>query len=101
MEYVRLGNTGLKVSRICLGTMTYGKPTERWPWALDEAQSRPFIQKALAWMLGKPGITSPIISASKPGHLEDAVASLSVKLSQDEINRLEELYQPHPVIGHV
>ncbi len=47
MEYVRLGNTGMKVSRICLGAMTYGKPTERWPWALNEAQSRPFIQKAL------------------------------------------------------
>ena len=47
MEYVRLGNTGLKVSRICLGTMTFGRPTERWPWALNEEQSRPFIQKAL------------------------------------------------------
>lgn len=47
MEYTRLGNTGLKVSRICLGCMTYGKPTERWPWALNEEQSRPFIQKAL------------------------------------------------------
>ena len=47
MEYVRFGNTGLKVSRICLGTMTYGKPTERWKWALNEEQSRPFIQKAL------------------------------------------------------
>lgn len=326
MEYIRLGNTGLKVSRICLGTMTYGKPTERWPWALDETQSRPFIQKALelginffdtadmysfgaseevvgtllkefarrdevviatkvfqpmsqdpndgglsrkhimssidnslrrlktdyvdlyqthrwdydtpieetmealhdlvkagkaryigassmhswqfakalytadlhgwtrfvsmqphynliyrederemiplcldqkiavipwsplarglltgnrskernetlrartdefgkklyhtdsdfdiverlseiskqrtvpdarvalAWILGKPGITAPIIGASKPGHLEDAVAALSVKLSTDEIKRLEELYQPHPVLGHV
>ena len=47
MEYVRFGNTGLKVSRLCLGTMTYGKPTERWQWALNEEQSRPFIQKAL------------------------------------------------------
>jgi aryl-alcohol dehydrogenase-like predicted oxidoreductase len=47
MEYVRFGNTGMKVSRLCLGTMTYGKPTERWPWALDEEQSRPFIKKAL------------------------------------------------------
>lgn len=47
MDYVRFGNTGLMVSRLCLGTMTYGKPTERWPWALDEQQSRPFIQKAL------------------------------------------------------
>jgi aryl-alcohol dehydrogenase-like predicted oxidoreductase len=47
MEYVRFGNTGMKVSRLCLGTMTYGKPTERWQWALNEEQSRPFIKKAL------------------------------------------------------
>src|ERR1700744_1196655 len=47
MEYVRFGNTGMTVSRICLGTMTYGQPTERWPWALNEDQSRPFIKKAL------------------------------------------------------
>jgi aryl-alcohol dehydrogenase-like predicted oxidoreductase len=47
MEYVRFGNTGMMVSRLCLGTMTYGEPTERWPWALNEEQSRPFIQKAL------------------------------------------------------
>src|ERR1700754_973661 len=47
MEYIRFGNTGMTVSRLCLGTMTYGKPTERWPWALNEEQSRPFIKKAL------------------------------------------------------
>lgn len=47
MEYIRFGSTGLKVSRICLGCMSYGRPTERWPWALDEEQSQPFIQRAL------------------------------------------------------
>jgi len=47
MEYVRFGSTGLKVSRICLGCMSYGGPNERWPWALDEEQSRPFIKRAL------------------------------------------------------
>jgi aryl-alcohol dehydrogenase-like predicted oxidoreductase len=47
MDYVRLGNTGLKVSRICLGCMSYGGPNERWQWALDEEHSRPFIQRAL------------------------------------------------------
>src|SRR5882757_2874196 len=47
MEYVRFGNTGMMVSRLCLGMMTYGKPTERWPWALNEEQSRPFIKGAL------------------------------------------------------
>ena len=47
MEYVRFGSTGMKVSRICLGCMSYGGPNERWPWALDEETSRPFIQRAL------------------------------------------------------
>ena len=47
MEYVRFGATGLRVSRICLGCMSYGQPNERWKWALDEEQSRPFIQRAL------------------------------------------------------
>jgi aryl-alcohol dehydrogenase (NADP+) len=46
MEYVRLGSTGLKVSRICLGVMTYGTPTWR-PWVLDEEASRPFFKRAL------------------------------------------------------
>ena len=60
----------------------------------------PNAQVAIAWMLSKSEITSPIIGASKPGHLEDAVAALSIKLNADEINKLEELYQPHPVLGH-
>jgi aryl-alcohol dehydrogenase-like predicted oxidoreductase len=65
------------------------------------AQERglPNAQIALAWMLSKPVITSPIVGASKPGHLEDAVAAVEVKLSEDEIKRLEEPYQPHPVLG--
>jgi aryl-alcohol dehydrogenase (NADP+) len=46
MDYVRLGSTGLKVSRLCLGTMTYGTPQWR-PWVLDEETSRPFIKRAL------------------------------------------------------
>src|SRR5271167_1616044 len=46
MQYTRLGSTGLKVSRICLGTMTYG--SKKWrEWVLNEAESRPFIQRAL------------------------------------------------------
>jgi aryl-alcohol dehydrogenase-like predicted oxidoreductase len=46
MEYTRLGNTGLEVSRLCLGTMTYGSPSWR-PWVLDEEQSRPFFRRAV------------------------------------------------------
>jgi aryl-alcohol dehydrogenase-like predicted oxidoreductase len=57
-------------------------------------------QVALAWMLSKPGVTAPIIGATKPHHLEDAIAALSVQLSPDEISQLEESYRPHPVIGY-
>ncbi|HEX3985347.1 MAG TPA: aldo/keto reductase [Acidobacteriaceae bacterium] len=54
---------------------------------------------ALAWMLEKPGITAPIVGATKPHHLEDAVAALAVRLSPEEIRSLEEPYRPHPVLG--
>ena len=50
MEYTRLGRTGLQVSRICLGCMSYGKSdagTLRWQWTLPEEESRPYIQRAL------------------------------------------------------
>ena len=57
-------------------------------------------QVALAWVLAKPGVTAPIIGASKMRHLEDAVAALDLKLSEEEIGSLEEPYQPHPVLGH-
>ncbi len=67
----------------------------------EVAQKRdvPKAQVALAWMLSKPFITAPIIGASKPHHLDDAVAALELKLSDEEINALEEPYTPHPVAG--
>jgi 1-deoxyxylulose-5-phosphate synthase len=57
-------------------------------------------QTALAWMLGKPGIVAPIIGASKPEHLTDAIAALDLELSSEDVQALEELYEPHPVAGH-
>jgi len=66
---------------------------------IAEERSRPHAQIALAWMLSKPIITAPIIGATKPHHIEDAVNSLSIKLNVDEISRLESAYQPHPVLG--
>lgn len=66
---------------------------------LANTRGIPSAQIALGWMLGKPGITSPIIGATKIHHLEDAVAALDVKLSDDEVQQLEALYQPHPVLG--
>jgi aryl-alcohol dehydrogenase (NADP+) len=55
---------------------------------------------ALAWMLQKPGITAPIIGASKMGHLEDGLAALEIKLAEEEMKFLEERYQPHSIVGH-
>jgi len=60
----------------------------------------PNAQVALAWVLQTPGITAPIIGASKMKHLEDAVAALSLKLDEAEVKALEEPYRPHPVLGH-
>jgi aryl-alcohol dehydrogenase-like predicted oxidoreductase len=59
----------------------------------------PRAQVALAWLLQKPGVTSPIIGALKPNHLTDAVAALGLGLTAAEIRRLEDPYRPHPVAG--
>lgn len=56
-------------------------------------------QIALAWLLRK-GVTAPIIGASKPEHVEEAVKAIEIKLEPDEMKRLEACYKPHPVIGH-
>ncbi len=61
----------------------------------------PSAQVALAWLLHRPGVTAPIVGATKPGHLEDALAAEELLLTEDETRRLEEPYVPHPVLGHV
>src|SRR6201991_1199624 len=68
----------------------------------DVAKGRglPLAQIALAWMLHKDAITAPIVGATKPGHIEDAVAAVDVELSDEEIAALEAPYVPHPVLGH-
>lgn len=57
-------------------------------------------QLALAWILHKPGITSPIIGASKMPHLDDAIAAMNIKLSPENLAYLEEPYIPHRIAGH-
>jgi aryl-alcohol dehydrogenase-like predicted oxidoreductase len=59
----------------------------------------PRARIALAWVLQKPFITAPIVGASKPHHLDDAVAALSLKLTPEEIAALEEPYVPHQIAG--
>lgn len=60
----------------------------------------PLAQVALAWLLHREVVTAPIIGATKPGHIQDAVAAVGVDLSDDEIAELEAPYVPHPVLGH-
>jgi aryl-alcohol dehydrogenase-like predicted oxidoreductase len=65
-----------------------------------KARDLPLAQIALAWMLHKEAITAPIVGATKPGHIEDAVAAVDVELSDEEVAALEAPYVPHPVLGH-
>ena len=55
---------------------------------------------ALAWVMSRPGVTAPVVGATKPAHLDDAVAAVGVRLSDEEMGRLEEPYLPRPIAGH-
>jgi 1-deoxyxylulose-5-phosphate synthase len=68
--------------------------------AIAHTRGVPNAQVALAWLLQQPGITSPIVGASKMHHLDDAVAALSVHLDEAELKALAEPYQPHRLLGH-
>ena len=87
------------------GSGMYGKTEESDKAVVDElekiatARGVPMAQVALAWLLGKPGVTSPIVGATKPQHLEDAAAAVDVKLTAEEITALEAPYIPHPTLG--
>jgi aryl-alcohol dehydrogenase (NADP+) len=69
-------------------------------WEIAREHQATASQVALAWMLHKPYITAPIIGSSKLDHLNESIAALEMKLTPEEINRLEEPYLPHPVLGH-
>jgi len=64
------------------------------------ARGVPPAQVALAWLLSKPGVTAPIVGATKKKHLKDALAAEELTLSADEVAQLEKPYVPHPVLGH-
>jgi 1-deoxyxylulose-5-phosphate synthase len=57
-------------------------------------------QIACAWILQAPGVTAPIIGATKIAHLKEAIAAVDVKLTTDEVAALEKPYRPHPILGH-
>lgn len=117
MQYARLGATGLQVSRICLGCMSFGDPERgTHPWSMPEEQSRPFIKKALEAGITffdtansySDGSSEEIVGkalqdfaeredyalATKDQHLDDAMAAVDLQLSDEEIARLEEPYTP-------
>lgn len=80
------------------GEKLYGKPAdfdvaERCA-SIASARGEKPVKVALAWVLSKPGISAPIIGATKPHHLDDAIAALDVKLDDEEIRQLEQPYQP-------
>lgn len=85
MEYTRLGSSGLKVSRIALGCMSFGTPRPQTPWTLDEQA---------AWVLKNPVVSAPIVGATKPHHLTDAAAALDLALTDEDIRALEDPYTP-------
>ncbi|HEX6857058.1 MAG TPA: aldo/keto reductase [Streptosporangiaceae bacterium] len=66
-----------------------------------KARGIPRAQVAMAWILGRPGITAPIVGVTKPSHLEDAVAALGVELTKQETEQLEKPYVPHRIAGHI
>jgi aryl-alcohol dehydrogenase-like predicted oxidoreductase len=68
--------------------------------ALATARGLPMAQVALAWVMAKPGVTAPIVGVTSLAQLEDAIATLDVKLSAEEIASIEAAYVPHPVLGH-
>ena len=68
--------------------------------AIAEEKGFSPAQIALAWLLHKPGVTAPIIGATKMHHLEQAAAAVDISLSEEEIERIEAPYRPHPILGH-
>ncbi|KAA8887787.1 aldo/keto reductase [Nocardia colli] len=68
--------------------------------AVAAERDLPPAQIALAWLLGRPGVTAPIIGATKPEHLADAIAAERIRLSEEEVATLQAPYRPHAVLGH-
>ncbi|ATL33060.1 aldo/keto reductase [Streptomyces formicae] len=69
--------------------------------ALAAERGVPAARIALAWLLGNPGVTAPVVGATKTAHLEDALAAVDLVLSENERARIEAPYRPHRVLGHV
>jgi 1-deoxyxylulose-5-phosphate synthase len=85
--------------QIYSGTEEADKPVVDRVGEIAEARGISRAQIALAWLLHQPAVTAPIVGATKPYHLEEAVGALAIKLSEAEIEALEVPYVPHPIVG--
>src|SRR5437773_1143752 len=93
------GQTDEYGKKLYSGTEKADKPVVERVGEIAKARGIPRAQIALAWLLHKPAVTTPIVGATKLHHLEEAVAALNVKLSDAEIEALEAPYVPHPIAG--
>ncbi len=99
------GQSTLRLETDAFGKSLYSRTEEADHKVIDrlgqaaEQRGVPRAQVALAWLLAKPGVTAPIVGATKPHHLADAAAALDLHLTASEMKSLEELYVPHPVLG--
>ena len=99
MEYVRLGRTGLKVSRLLLGCMTYGDP--KWSaWVLDEAASRPLIWRALDLGVNTFDTADMYSTGASEEILGRALKEWTTRQHMDDVAKMEACYVPRPVAGH-
>ena len=87
-------------NKLYAGTVDADRKVVEQVAAIAAARGVPKAQVALAWIRQKPFVTAPIVGASKPQHLDDAIAALDFTLEAAEIARLEAPYVPHPVLGH-
>jgi aryl-alcohol dehydrogenase-like predicted oxidoreductase len=85
--------------KIYSGTEEVDRPVVDRVGEIAEARGITRAQIALAWLLHQPAVTAPIVGATKPHHLEEAVGAVAIKLSEAEIEALEAPYVPHPVVG--
>ncbi len=85
--------------QIYSGTEEADKPVVDRVGEIAEARGITRAQIALAWLFHQPAVTAPIVGATKPHHLEEAVGAVAIKLSEAEIEALEAPYVPHPIVG--
>jgi aryl-alcohol dehydrogenase-like predicted oxidoreductase len=100
---VKGGRTTARAGSDAFAETLYGEGDLEVVSALSDVAGErglPPAQVALAWMLQRPGLTAPIVGATKPAHVDDAVAAVDVSLAAEEVGRLEALYRPHAIAGH-